>query len=570
MTSRTVLGLSLRDHIGGRWAISWQVYAINAPVSAASVLAVIDLPSTRQAWAAAGLVMLIGLAVIAVFFIAADLSFLRNRRRHPVPIIVVVALGGAIGVTRAVVVHESVGILGLGSGSGDLLLLRSLWAGVLGCVMLPLGALLLSSITCFRRERRRLLDERAAVERRLLEQEGVIEALANSVADGVRDEIRREIADLPSGQLTPVAASEAVRRTSHRLWDQPAAGEGAAGGLRPVLAAALHRHPLPTVAIPAVWALGAVPTIVGNVGGVAAVVDVAFSCSAIWVSLRLAGVLAQRRPTRTPWLSALGVLLASVMTGPVAYLLFDPRPLAEGAPMFLANLLWMVAVAGVVTLATAALESGEDMLRTLADDISDDEVRARALDAAMERILRDIATRLHGSVHSPVVAHAALAGSGDDEQLRQRLIDSVGQLTLSDSLEDDATLADCLAGALEPWSPLVDVVLEIEVAEGADHLPAGQRRAMARVVDEAVANAYRHGGATRISVRAVADVDVIVLSIVDDGHGIGAEDVPGLGSRLFDAMAPGAWSLTADESGRTRLMLSISTGTVGEAGSLPH
>ena len=577
MTSRTVLGLSPRDHIGGRWAVSWQAYAINAPVSAASVLAVIDLPTTAAEWAAAACVMLIGLAVIAVFFLLADLTFLRNRRRHPVPISVVVALGCAIGATRAVAVHESAAALGLAVGPDDLLLLRALWAGVLGGVMLPLGALLLSSVSCFRGERRRLLDERASVERHLMEQEGVVESLSHALVEDVRDEVRREIADLPSDQLGPAAASEAVRRTSHRLWDRPASPGTERGDVPSVLAATLLRQPPPAVVIPAVWAVAAVPTIVGNVGGVLALINIAFSCLAIWACLRPAAVLARDRQALLPWLSALGALGAAVMTGPVAFLLFDPRPLVDGVPMFVANLLWILLVTAVGIFASAALASGEEVLTTLADDISDDEVRARALDAETERIVREIAARLHGSVHSPVVARAALsAETGDDEQLRQRLLDSVGQLTLVDEMDDDATLADCLAGAVEPWLPLVDVNVLVDDPNGLPQPPARQLRAVARAVDEAVANAYRHGGSTRIEVRAELRADVILLTVIDDGRGTFSVAESGLGTRLFDAMSPGAWSLATDDKGRTCLTLPIAqgtpegAGTAEGAGTLPH
>lgn len=573
MSPRTVLGLGLRDHIGGRWAVSWQAYAINAPVSAASVLAVIDLPTTARAWGAAGIVMVVGLLVIAVYFVLADLTFLRNRREHPVPIAIVVALGGAIGVTRALAVHGTASALDLQTGPDDLLLLRIVWAGVLGGVMVPLGALLLSTISCFRRERRRLLEERADVERHLLEQEGVLDALSTAVEEDVREEIRREISDLPSGQLTPVTASEAVRRTSHRLWDRPVAHPGARRDVPRVLGVTLQRQSLPAVAIPAVWAVAAVPTIVGNVGGLLCVVDIAFSCLAIWASLRLADLLAVRRPGRRLWFSLAGIVLAAVMTGPVAYVMFDPRPLTEGVPMFVANLLWLLFVAGVVTLAAGALASGEAVLQTLAEDISDDEVRARALDGETERILREIATRLHGSVHSPVVARVAMGttSEADDDGLRQRLIDSVGQFTLIDAGgEDDAELEDCLIAAIDPWLPLVDVVVEVDGPEEALPFAPGRFRRVARVVDEAIANAYRHGGATRIEIRARMEPGVVLLTVVDDGRGMAPEGESGLGSRLFDAIAPGAWSLDTDGHGRTRLTLPIPLGTPEGAQGLSH
>ncbi len=59
-------------------------------------------------------------------------------------------------------------------------------------------------------------------------------------------------------------------------------------------------------------------------------------------------------------------------------------------------------------------------------------------------------------------------------------------------------------------------------AEGPHHLPPLTEREVARIAQEAINNAERHSGATRIDVRLRSDGGDAVLEVVDDGKGIAA------------------------------------------------
>ncbi len=81
------------------------------------------------------------------------------------------------------------------------------------------------------------------------------------------------------------------------------------------------------------------------------------------------------------------------------------------------------------------------------------------------------------------------------------------------------TLADTVRGETG-----LDVVVDVDVPIEPAEVPA---RVLARAVGEALTNARRHAGATRVEVLVVQRGDQIVLTVTDDGAGITGE--PGLG-----------------------------------------
>ena len=75
--------------------------------------------------------------------------------------------------------------------------------------------------------------------------------------------------------------------------------------------------------------------------------------------------------------------------------------------------------------------------------------------------------------------------------------------------------------------------------------------ALIEVVREAVGNAIRHGNATSVDI-AVLDsgVDLVGLVIADNGTGVTAGSMPGIGSDLFTSLAY-EWSSDSSPQGTT-------------------
>ncbi|MCX7899249.1 MAG: histidine kinase [Methylocystis sp.] len=97
---------------------------------------------------------------------------------------------------------------------------------------------------------------------------------------------------------------------------------------------------------------------------------------------------------------------------------------------------------------------------------------------------------------------------------------------------DEMGLADALRALAQGWretNPDIALDLSLEGAEG----KIGEKIALAayRVVQEALANAYRHSGATRIGVDVDRDDETLRIKVRDNGAGIAKKGANGLGLR---------------------------------------
>jgi signal transduction histidine kinase len=105
--------------------------------------------------------------------------------------------------------------------------------------------------------------------------------------------------------------------------------------------------------------------------------------------------------------------------------------------------------------------------------------------------------------------------------LRPPALDQVG---LVEAIRERACSFELAAGMGRPRGFAVQVTAD----DGLDPLPAGVEVAAFAIVLEAVANAARHGDATRCDVQ-LRRRDVLRVEVVDDGLGIAADAVAGVG-----------------------------------------
>ena len=144
------------------------------------------------------------------------------------------------------------------------------------------------------------------------------------------------------------------------------------------------------------------------------------------------------------------------------------------------------------------------------------------------------------------------------ERLRDRLQGTVTEVRrIVDGLRpaalDELGLVPALqALATQPGDP-VHVTVETDAVPA--ELPAAVEVAAYRIASEAVANALRHGRATRVQVRLAAADRALAVTVQDDGGGFGAEATAGIGLRsMHDRAAEVGGSLdvqSAPGSGTT-------------------
>jgi signal transduction histidine kinase len=220
--------------------------------------------------------------------------------------------------------------------------------------------------------------------------------------------------------------------------------------------------------------------------------------------------------------------------------------------------MWIVVTHDDVTAATEA----QQQVSTLTE---------RLLDIQEEERQR-IALELHDSTSQHLVAVqlclATLAqGRATDQTLadmREELKEAHREIrTLSYLLHPPRLAAERLEATLqqfiEGFQRRTGAAVALKLEGDVDGTPFPVQRALFRVVQEALANAHKHGRAQRIAVQLSRREDGLQLEIADDGHSALPEIVPGIGVPGMEARIErfgGVLSVTPTPTG-TRVLAFI-------------
>lgn len=207
-----------------------------------------------------------------------------------------------------------------------------------------------------------------------------------------------------------------------------------------------------------------------------------------------------------------------------------------------------------------------------------------AFETERRRIERD----LHDGVQQELVTLAARlgmvslelddldAGGADTGPARGALDAAQSQAehamaTLRDTVRGihPAVLTDHgLRAALDELADRSSVALRLELAD-LGRLPGSVETAAYYLVTEAISNATKHTTATRVTVRATVDQEMLVVVVTDDGHG-GADAGAGTGLRGLRERAEtlgGRFTVVSPIGGPTTLHLTVPLQTEG---LVPH
>jgi hypothetical protein len=552
LAQREVLGLSVREHIGGRFAIPWVAAFISFPLNVASTIATNLSPESNVTAVQWGVVSVVGIAAMVGVLLIAKFTVLRTCATKPVPIWLVGLIGSAVGAARVPAMDGTLRLLGVAEFGQSTLLIRTLSGALLGFILLPLGAFVTSTVYQFRTQRRALVNDEIAWHQAQMRAEGATAALRVTLVAKVESELSSAIVELESG--SPVIG-ETLQRTGRDLWDaQP---ESQPRGFRwgQVVGAGLRHNPLPTFLVLIIWAPTAAMNFASYQSSLTTLVRVTASCLAL-VGVFHVGRLWIARHGRSS-VGVLGaVLFASwALTSPISWWLFSKKSLGEAIPSMVVNAAWLTLVTVLSGAAVAAVRSSEAILEELRRKVSEAEIQALAADEELAILRRELGAQLHGPVRSRLnTASAVLQGmsGADDAHLGGELHAALRSLT---RVGGDGTsvgnLNDEVTRNLDPWEPLLDLYVTCPT------VTHPQAQSVAVLIEEAVANAYRHGRASEVRVTVVSDESQLRVEVVDNGIGVDSDSEPGLGTRLLDHHTAGRWSRQVRPEGGTVLDIVI-------------
>ncbi|MGI9188336.1 MAG: sensor histidine kinase, partial [Gaiellales bacterium] len=564
MSARAEPASTLFERLGGRWAISLRGYVVLC-LGIFLALFTTETDATRSTH---GAIAWFGISVCACVALGVYLLILdrwtpyARRREQAIPIWVLLLGTAGAGLVLGVAVDGVAALAGIETGQD--VVRRTVGFIIIGEWIGLALILLFDGIDRSRRRRAALIERQVGIEIASLQQTMLIEELRRQAVEEVagelvaaRSDVRQRLDALSasasvageeetSSMLRSVASGE-VRALSSRLWST-ASREYPKVPWWTVLTSTLRHEPLRPLALIAVHVLGNATELTRAYGtwtGLAMLAVVSLDVAVV-------SVIANRLMRRLPrWHMAIFILAALLIQTYLVPMVLWRDSIVPGSGSTAWALTQLFAGLAVIVI-TSAFGSWRTVIRTLERDyeqqLEQEQVEAIARSRAVAELARELSRELHGTVQSRLVACAMVSEraveSGDAEQLKMSLLEAQRVLTTSlatfESTREVATIGDEVRRKASLWDELCAVEVRIDPSIDAVE---GSSALVGRVVEEALANAVRHGGAGTIAVAVTRIDDDVRIVVEDDGIGPQGEGGPGLGTTILDQATRGRWSL---------------------------
>jgi signal transduction histidine kinase len=540
---RRLLQLEFR----GRGTIDYQVFGIGGLLAlSGSLLVAADFSDSYQVFGLA-LANLIAIAALLPLLLGFDKFFIGGRESAKLTLAQLILFGMLLGFLKGAL--TGLAMFGLGFEIDlQLSVLSRVWqTTILGAWFVPMLALFGTLRSRYVEQREALVSEKVARQVGLPAQAGPL----LEFVEGVRSRLSELRSDTDRKKLAAELQSiitEDLRPLSYRLWAKQSA-EFPGFGILQIARLSISQKLFQPMLVTTVWTLTTlVPTLIyfGATPGLEILVWQA-------VALALTLFVASRIATRS-FPASLAVFIAAVVAVWVIQTVIAAS-LATGylvlnePSLLLVHLLWIFELTLLSAMARAFLDLGK---RVEAEMKQFDPAGANSRfgqDVILKN--RQLAQYLHGHLQSQLNAAAVRIANQEDAESIGADLDQLEKL-LSEALtsygsQQAQSIEEGIQRLKSDWGGLVEFTFLIEPTVIEDR----EIQVICEVINEATANAVRHGFASRMSIIITHQLDI---EIVDNGTGP-RDGKPGLGSRYFDSVAQ-KWEITPTTSG-SKLLVSL-------------
>ena len=563
----------LQIAIGGKWAISWHSASYVLPF----LLLIIPIAEgaifTWWAFWRWMLVSFVSLIPVLIIFFFADITIFKNREKKPVPNHYVFILGFILGFVRG----GSAGLLSYYFNALEMdvmnapgtILMRALNAGLLGMVAIPLISLIGSSIEIYRADRNALIAERLLAESQRSESAAVIKSLRSSMTRRVDENLLEVIKNSQeylddkgrsleaNWELMAVrlrkAALETIRPFSHHMHRR---GEERTYKVKPF---ELLRYMASTVRIEISWvlmfyAISEFRFIYASSIWYQATANLFSRLVIIAVGLSIIRKVKYQGKLRgiSSYLISLfifGAIFVSLTN--ILDEFFELRGVSNYSRY--ADTVWLLILVILIGFASSFLYGQSAESEFLEKQVSKEKLEMLILKREEERLSRELAKYLHGTIQSRLMASAMAlerAGRKGDKKALERELEEAYKSLRVPSAEyfsaPEETFKDEITKVVSKWNDLMKV--KVKISSSIPEIPNHKAQEIGNVINEGLSNSFRHGNASKVDVSVTHKSDWIFVVVKDDGDGIDGGK-PGLGTDWFRAIAGSAWSLTSNEDG---------------------
>jgi signal transduction histidine kinase len=212
---------------------------------------------------------------------------------------------------------------------------------------------------------------------------------------------------------------------------------------------------------------------------------------------------------------------------------------------------WLLLLVVLIGFASSFLYGQSAESEFLEKQISKEKLEMLILKREEERLSRELAKYLHGTIQSRLMASAMAlerAGrKGDKEALERELEEAYESLRVPSAQYFSApeeTFKDEITKVVSKWNDLMKV--KVTISSTVPEISGHKAQEIGNIINEGLSNSFRHGNASKVDVSVTHQSDQISVIVKDDGDGINGGK-PGLGTDWFRAIAGNAWSLTSNE-----------------------
>jgi signal transduction histidine kinase len=449
------------------------------------------------------------------------------------------------------------------------ILIRALNAGVIGMVAVPLMSLIGCSIEIYRADRNALIAERLLAESQKSESAAVIKSLRSSMTRRVDENLLEVVKNSQqyldekgrsleaNWELMAVrlrkAALDTIRPFSHHMHRR---GEERTYKVQPF---ELIKYMSSTVRIEIPWVLmfyiiSDFKFIYSNSPWHLATANLISRLALIALGL---GVI--RKLKYTGRLRGLASYFVSLLIFGAIFIMaghfFDDTFQLNHNSEYVhyVDTAWLLIIVVLVGFVSSFFYGQSAESEFLEKQISKEKLEMLILKREEERLSRELAKYLHGTIQSRLMASAMAlerAGrKGDKKALERELEEAYKSLRVPSAdyfSAPEETFKDEVNKVVSKWNDLMKV--KVKIGANIPNIPSHKGQEIGNVINEGLSNSFRHGNATKVEVSVTSKLGQIHVVVKDDGSGIDGGK-PGLGTDWFKAIAGNAWSLTSNQDG---------------------
>jgi signal transduction histidine kinase len=173
--------------------------------------------------------------------------------------------------------------------------------------------------------------------------------------------------------------------------------------------------------------------------------------------------------------------------------------------------------------------------------LNSDSFKLKILNQELEKDAFKWEQIIHGKLQSKILSNSIEKKSGSDDQFIGEIKELITQ-SLATSPKNSSNPTQIIELVSKPWSAVIDIQSEIDKSIAKQAISPSLARTVNYLLEEAITNAVKHGGAEKVWLLIKADSNnSLQLQVKNDGAPVGKAKRQSIGTNLFNQS--GIWSI---------------------------